>query len=632
MCGIAGLVDWSGRAVDRSLLETMTRRLVHRGPDGEGYHLHGNVGLGHRRLSIIDLGHGAQPMCNEDGSIWVTYNGEIYNFPELKKDLESRGHIFRSVCDTEVLVHAYEEWGDSLVEQLRGMFAFAILDQVKERLLLARDRFGVKPLVYYSGERWFAFASETKAIAAHPDIPREIDYTGLAHYFEYGYVPAPETIFKDIRKLPPGQIMSVDLKRPGKIQEKRYWFLDYSAQIDIDENSAIQRLDEILSDAIRIRMISDVPLGGLLSGGLDSSAVVTLMARQSTDPVKTFSIGFEDERFTETSYARIVADQNGTDHTEYTVKPDIQDILPKLVYHFDEPFSDASAIPTYYLCKMAREKVTVCLSGDGGDEVFAGYERYLHCSRLGRFDWLPLSFRRAVFGAVGKLYPRVLPGAGFFTGLSRTAEERFLNYMAGQYGSIDRGMLYPEQVRRKVDSIGQPFEYLTNSFDDGIKDVLHKYLDVDIKTYLPNDILAKVDITSMMNSLEVREPLLDHKLVEFVAKLPSGLKLRHGQGKYILKQVMTSRLPARIIYRKKMGFGVPMRSWVANELRDVTHEYLLNRSKASGLLNGDLLEKMVMENEKKLYGSKIAGKLYWALFFEMWYRDVFSSDGLGFHE
>lgn len=627
MCGIAGLVNRKSTGVDRSLLERMTRRLQHRGPDGEGYYVSGNVGFGHRRLSIIDVSAGHQPMSNEDGSVWVTFNGEIYNFQELRTELKSAGHIFRSHSDTEVIVHGYEQWGEGVVARLRGMFAFGVLDQNRGKLLLARDRFGIKPLVYYDDPERFVFASEIKALHADPAVPRMLDHEALAEYFELGYVPAPKTIFRGISKLKPGHLITLDLRQPGPITQRSYWSLSFEEGEAMSEAQAAEALEALLLESVRIELVSDVPLGAMLSGGVDSSAVVSLMAQASPGRVKTFSIGFEEKQFSEVHYARMVAQANNTEHFEHIVKADIQDLLPRLVYHFDEPFADASAVPTYYLCRMARQNVTVCLSGDGGDEVFAGYERYRHCLGLGKLDFLPLWMRQALFGPLAAMYPSAAMGSTFVQGIARTPDERFVNYMGSQYGSLSKQDLFTRNVSQAGQQGRRDFQNLWSAFDPGIHDALHRYLDVDIKTYLPNDILAKVDITSMMNSLEVRVPLLDHKLVEFVARLPSRFKLKGREGKHIFKRAMQARLPNEVLYRNKMGFGVPMRQWVVGELRDITHDYLLNPSRVSGLLNPQLLRRMVEDNERSLYRSKTGGKLWWALFFEMWHQDVLSGRG-----
>lgn len=623
MCGIAGFVNWDRRPASGALLTAMTRRLAHRGPDGEGHHVWRHIGLGHRRLSIIDVNAGAQPMSNEDGSVWVTFNGEIYNFLELRAELEGHGHVFRTRSDTEVIAHGYEQWGDGVVPRLRGIFAFGALDQRQGRLLLARDHLGVKPLVYYEGPDRLAFASEMKAITADPDIPREIATEHVADYFDYGYVPAPATILKRFYKLEPGCLVSIDVHRHATVSPRRYWRLDFSASPLSDDSRTLEQLEAELHEAVRSQLVSDVPLGAFLSGGLDSSLVVSLMARHAPERVKTFSIGFEEERFSEAAFARQVAQHLGTDHQEHTVRPDVASLLPRLVYHFDEPFSDASAVPTYYVCEMARRSVTVCLSGDGGDEMFAGYDRYRGLRDQARLDGVPRGFRRTVLSPVARVYPERWPGATLLAAAPRTPAERFVEYMKRQYGRLQATDLLSRDVIAGLPADRHPYKYLTDAFDPRVADPLQAVLDVDVRTYLPNDILTKVDVTSMMNSLEVRVPLLDYKLAEFAARLPSRLKLRGREGKYALKQVARRFLPDDIVHRRKMGFGVPIREWVASELRAFTHTYLLDPSRASGVLDATTMRAMVEDNERRLYRSRTSGKLWWALFFEIWHQDVY---------
>jgi asparagine synthase (glutamine-hydrolysing) len=623
MCGIAGFVNWNGEPPSLGRIRAMTDRLRHRGPDGEGHHLHRNAALGHRRLSIIDVSTGAQPMGNEDGTVWVTFNGEIYNFREIRATLEAHGHVFRTASDTETIVHGFEQWGERVLDHLRGIFAFAVLDQRAGRLLLARDHFGVKPLVYYADDHRLVFASEAKAILAEPAVPRRIDAAAVADYFDYGYVPAPGFVLKGFTKLLPGHFVMADLDRRGSLEQRRYWKLEYGADEVEHEERALGALDDLLSESVRLQLVSDVPLGALLSGGIDSSTVVALMTRHTTGRVKTFSIGFEEERFSEAVYARQVAEHLGTDHHEYTVRADVAALLPRLVYHFDEPFSDASAVPTYYVCEMARRDVTVCLSGDGGDEMFAGYDRYRRCRDQGRLDVLPPALRRRLLKPLAALAPSFMPGRGFLSAAALEPHERFIEQIRGQYGRMGADDLLSERVRAALPAADRRGSYLQSALDPDVRDPLHAWLGVDVATYLPNDILTKVDVTSMMNSLEVRVPLLDHKLAEFVARLPPDFKLRGREGKYALRRLAAPLLPPGILDRPKMGFGVPMREWVASELRDLTHQYLLEPSRASGLLDIAVLRRIVEDNERRLYRSPTGGKLWWALFFEIWYQDVY---------
>lgn len=623
MCGIAGFVNWSGGPASLSLLVAMTDRLAHRGPDGEGHRVSGNAAIGHRRLSIIDVGSGAQPMGNEDGTVWVSFNGEIYNYRDLRDTLVSHGHVFRTQSDTETIVHGYEQWGASgLLSRLRGIFAFAILDERSQSLLLARDHFGVKPVVYYADDTRFAFGSEIKALTVDPSIPRTIDNVAVADYFDYGYIPAPATIYKGFRKLLPGHFLAVDLRRAASHVQQQYWRLVYEEQA-VRERTALARLDELMSESVRLQLVSDVPLGALLSGGIDSSAIVSMMAQHSSEKVKTFSIGFDEERFSEAAFARQVADHIGTEHHEHIVRADVAALLPRLVYHFDEPFADASAVPTHYVCEMARRNVTVCLSGDGGDEMFAGYDRYAQCARQGALDLLPRPLRSAVFGPLAAVYGRDWPGAGLVRGAASTPPERFVNYLRAQYGAVNGRMMFSEAMKARVPRDRIDFAYLQQAFDPAVKNSLNSWLDVDVRTYLPNDILTKVDITSMMNSLELRVPLLDHKLAEYVATLPPDLKLKGRVGKYALKEVVRRRLPPAVLDRPKMGFGVPMREWMSKPLREFTHHYLLDSSRASGVLDRATMQRMVEDNERHLYKSRSAGKLWWALWFEIWHQDVY---------
>jgi asparagine synthase (glutamine-hydrolysing) len=622
MCGIAGIVDWTGARPQESLLKAMTDSIAHRGPDGEGHFAHANLGFGHRRLSIIDVAAGKQPMSNEDGTVWITFNGEIYNYQELRRELVSAGHTFTTHSDTEVIVHGFEEWGDSLLPRLRGMFAFAVYDQKTGEVLIARDHFGIKPVVFYEGQDVLLFASEIKALMLDPRVKAPLDAGALADYFEYGYVPAPKSILKNVKKLLPGHFIRLNVRRREDIVQRRYWKLDYSVTDDsVTESAAIVELQRLLAESVRGQMVADVPLGAFLSGGIDSSAVVALMARESADPIKTFSIGFQEERFTETKYARMVAAANKTDHHEHVVTPDIRSLLPRLVAHFDEPFSDASAVPTYYLCEMARKHVTVSLSGDGGDELFAGYDRYRQWTLPPALAAVPLPLRKAFFGPLSSVYPREWPGARLVAGAPFDHDERFVQLMRSMYGAVDVSTLLNRTLSDQIKG-RESFGWLRKSFDPSTRDPLHRMLEVDANTYLPNDILTKVDITSMMNSLEVRVPLLDHKLAEYVARLPSRLKLANGVTKSIFKKSMEPSLPREVLYRPKMGFGVPMRQWVTNELRDTVRGYLLDSSRVSGMLEPKLLRTMVEDNEKNLYGSRTGGKLWWVLFFEMWYQDV----------
>ena len=582
MCGICGIYNFDGRPVDKNFLERMNNVLIHRGPDGEGMFIDSNVGLGHRRLSIIDLEAGMQPMGNEDGSVQVVFNGEIYNFPELKKELENRGHIFKTRSDTETIIHGYEEWGEDFVGRLRGMFAIALWDIRIKKLLLVRDRVGKKPLYYYLEKNRLVFASELKALLEDQNIPRDIDLIALDSYLSFGYVPSPLSIFKGIRKLPPAHLAVYH----NGFTLRRYWHLDM--ENEVSPNSEVEVLEELRSlfdEAVSIRLISDVPLGAFLSGGVDSSAVVASMAEvMGTEPVKTASIGFTDKKFDELQFARVVSDRFHTDHAEFVVNPDVIEILDDIVWHLDEPFADASSIPTYYVSKMARKKVTVALSGDGGDEILAGYVQRYSMNRMedNIRKKIPRILRENILGPIARSYPkadflpRPLRLKCFLTNLSLTFEEAYFRDMSFYFLPEMKKKLYRPEFASEVKDF-DAFSVLGKHFKKNRNpDVTTQAQYVDIKTYLPEDILVKVDRMSMAHSLEVRSPILDHKLMEFVGKLPSFLKLKGSESKYIFKKINESRLPKGILYRKKQGFSIPLANWLRGELKNFAYETLFS--------------------------------------------------------
>lgn len=577
MCGITGIVDLSAeRPVDQAVLQSMTARLAHRGPDGDGFHVEPGVGLGHRRLSIIDLAGGKQPLYNEDHTVVVTFNGEIFNFKSIEADLIHRGHTFRTRSDTEVIVHAWEEWGVKCLSRFNGMFAFAIWDRGKKTLFLARDRLGVKPLYYaWLDDGRLAFASELKSLLLVPGIARRIDPLAIEEYFTFGYVPDPKTIYRDVRKLEPGAYL---LARRGSTPGApvRYWDvpLDQTPQTPADRRLIEQELRERLQEAVRKRLVSDVPLGAFLSGGIDSSAVVAMMREIGADPIRTCSIGFREARYDESRFARLVAEEKRTDHKTELVEASDYALIERLVDLYDEPYADSSAIPTYRVCELARRHVTVALSGDGGDENFIGYRRYRMFAAEERLRrWMPASLRAAVFGPLGALYPkmdwapRVFRGKTTLQALGRTSVDAYLHGIS----------LCPRELRRSLfsgdlkaqlhgyDSLERFEEHVAGkSFPDAL--ALVQYL--DFKTYLPGDILTKVDRASMAHSLEVRVPFLDYELVEWVARLPSKLKLLHGEGKHVLKQALRPLLPDQVLFRPKMGFAVPLDTWFRGSLRN----------------------------------------------------------------
>jgi asparagine synthase (glutamine-hydrolysing) len=626
MCGICGIYNFDGQLVDEEILRKMNHTLIHRGPDGEGYYIGKNIGLGHRRLSIIDLEGGKQPMGNEDGSIQVVFNGEIYNFLELKKDLEAKGYRFRTRSDTETIIYGYEEWGEDFVQKLRGMFAIALWDSRNQKLLLIRDRIGKKPLYYYLGTDRILFASEIKALLMDKSIPKEIDPIALDSYLSFGYVPSPLSIFKAIRKLPPAHIAVCKL---GKFSVRQYWHLDMENEASPkSEEEVLEELRCLFDEAVRLRLISDVPLGAFLSGGVDSSAVVASMAVLiGKEPVKTATIGFSDKGFDELEHARVVAKQYQTDHTEFVVNPDALEVLEDIVWHLDEPFADASAIPTYYVSKMARQKVTVALSGDGGDETFAGYINRYYMNRLEDSvrRKLPGFLKQNILGPMGEIYPKAdfLPRPfrlkRFLSNLSHTFEQAYFRDMSFYFLPEMKEKLYHSDFKSAIkdfnafDILGDHFKVNRNP------DVTTRVQYVDIKTYLPEDILVKVDRMSMAHSLEVRAPILDHKLMEYVGSLPSNLKLKGKESKYIFKKMLEGRLPQNILYRKKQGFSIPLASWLRNEMRGFVEETLF--SSQNGLSSFFNLQYIKDLWRRHLNGRQdYAYPLWGVMMFSLWKR------------
>jgi asparagine synthase (glutamine-hydrolysing) len=576
MCGIAGTVDTAGLSeADGAALGQMIESLHHRGPDDSGTFRDEFAALGHARLSIIDLATGHQPMCNEDESIWIVFNGEIYNFPELHESLVARGHTFRSRCDTEAIIHLYEDHGERCVEHLRGMFAFAIWDQKKRRLLLARDRLGIKPLYYRHDGTRVIFGSEIKAILQAPNVPREIDPEALQDYLTYLWVPAPKSMFRGIRKLPPGYTAVLD---EHGLREREYWDLHYPEPLRDGEEAIKERFLAELEESTRIHLLADVPLGAFLSGGIDSSSVVATMARLISSPVVTNSIGFEEREFNELHFADMVAAKFQTEHHREVVRPDAVDLVGKLAWHYDEPFADYSSIPTYCVSRMARENVTVALSGDGGDENMAGYRKYkFHQRERWIRGFVPLPLRRMVFKPLAQIYPKadwlpkIFRAKSTLQNLGSTDAEAIYRSRAFHDPRASRELIRPEARPRGYDPVVVIEDYYNRC---NSPDPLSKDLYVDIKTYLVDDILTKVDRASMAVSLEVRVPLLDHKFVEFMAAIPPDLKLRGGQGKYLFKQAVRPILGTDIVDRRKMGFSVPLGEWFRGPLRELTEDTL----------------------------------------------------------
>jgi asparagine synthase (glutamine-hydrolysing) len=580
MCGIAGILAPS---TDEARIVPLTQAQRHRGPDAWGVWSDDVCALGHRRLSIIDLSEaGRQPMANADGSVWITFNGEIYNFQSLRAELEKSGCRFRTRTDTEVIIHAYQRWGADCLRRLRGMFAFGLWDQRRRRLLLARDRVGKKPLFYTEAAGRFLFASELQGLLADADVPREVNAQAVDAYLSWGYVPAPLTGFKGIYKLPPAHSLTVEMTDDGFVtRPERYWKLDYTPKLKLSEAEAAEALREKLTEAVRLRMISDVPLGAFLSGGIDSSVVVGLMAQLSDRPVKTFSIGFAEAAYDETIHARRIAKLWGADHHEFIVKPNALEILPTLVRHYGEPYADSSAVPTFYVSQLTRANVTVALNGDGGDESFAGYERYLGNRIAERVGSLPGSALGAK--ALGALLPdsinpknRLRNVKRFLAAATQPAAQRYGRWV-GFFREEDKQRLYNGELRELL-AQSRPVEWMERMFAETVGlDPVDATMAVDVQSYLPFDLLVKVDITSMANSLEARSPLLDHEVMEFAARLPVGLKLRGREAKYLIKRAFTDLLPPENVNRRKMGFGVPVGEWFRGPLRELLCDSLLTR-------------------------------------------------------
>jgi asparagine synthase (glutamine-hydrolysing) len=626
MCGIAGFVDveraGGGASYDEraALLDRMCRVIAHRGPDDQGVMVHGPVALGMRRLSIIDLAGGRQPIRNEDGSVSVVFNGEIYNYRDLQRELEARGHTFQTNSDTETIAHAYEEYGARSVEHLRGMFAFAVWDERRRALFIARDRAGKKPLYYTQTPRGtFVFGSELKSLLQHPEVGREIDREALDAYFTFGYVPDPLSIFRGVKKLPPGHHLTL---AGDKLTVEQYWDFTYDSPApdsSAREEDYLEELRALLSESVRLRLVSDVPLGAFLSGGVDSSAVVGLMARHMTQPVKTFSIGFHEDSFNELKHARAAAREFGTDHHEFIVTPEICGVVDELAWHFDEPFADSSAIPTYVVSKLAREHVTVVLSGDGGDELFAGYTRYVTDRRRSAFARLPRVVREQVMRPVSRRLPHGAWGRNYLNNVALDPLERYLDSVS-VFTELGKLSLYAPEFREELAGGAgglESFRGLAARVKTG--EPLDALLYIDSKTYLPGDILTKVDRMTMAASLEARAPLLDHKLIEFVTRIPARLKMRGAETKHIMKRAVSDLVPAEILNRPKQGFGVPIQQWINSQLKERIRETLTSRSaRERGYADPRYVRLLLDEHERN---RRDHSTQLWALFMlELWHK------------
>lgn len=624
MCGIAGIV--APETPDRaSTIRNMCAAMVHRGPDSQGLFENAHVALGMRRLSIIDVAHGDQPVFNESGTVAAVFNGEIYNFRELRDQLISKGHVLRSRSDSEIIPHLYEEYGENLVRHLRGMFAIGLWDAERSRLLLARDRLGKKPLYYRTDPAGIAFASELKGLLADRATDRRVDEIAISHYLTLQYVPAPFSALRSVRKVEPAHVV---ISENGKVRTSRYWSMNYLAESTFDRRSEEDLADELrerILDCVKIRLVSERPVGAFLSGGLDSSAIVAAMSRVSAGQVRTFSIGFDEESHNELPYARQVAEAYGTDHHEMVVRPDVIDMLPKLAQAFDEPFADSSAIPSYYLAAMTREHVVVALNGDGGDEALGGYLRYSRYLQASPRK-LPSSMARGL-GRVGAALRPYGPRSQF---IRRAATAAVLLADGDPARRYARFLSYfrPEE---KADLLCEDFAQRVRAHDtyaliDTVwqahlaTDPVNRLLAVDSYTYLPGDLLPKVDITTMAVSLEARSPLLDHTLLEWTSQLSGTMKVRGMTTKYLLKKALDPWLPAELIHRKKMGFGVPLGSWLRGPLKGVVYDLLTDgTARGRGWFEPVTVDRLISEH---MAGQDRSPHLYALLMLEMWHREV----------
>lgn len=606
MCGIAGKIFFDRNyKISISELKQMTDVIRHRGPDDEGHYINENVGLGFRRLSIIDLKTGHQPLSNYDKSLWITFNGEIYNFKELRTSLERKGYKFKTNTDTEVIVNLYQEYGEACVNYLRGMFAFVIWDDKKKQLFGARDRFGIKPFYYYFDNQQFIWASEIKSISATRNFDKTINLESLDYYFAYGYMPKEQSIFNEIKKLQPGFCFTLSPFEKKKLALKSYWDINFEPDYSKSENYWKEALYETLNEAVKMRMISDVPLGAFLSGGLDSSTVVALMSLNSTTPIKTFSIGFKEEKFNELQYAKLLAAKYGTNHHEFIVEPESIDLLPDLVKSYDEPFADDSAIPTYYVSKFTREHVTVALSGDGGDELFAGYNSYdkMRLLHNNKFNF------KSIFAGLNKIIPDHVYGKGYTYYLSK--DRNNIGAYFTMWRDYERRKIFNNELKDKLEGNSAEISKrnLLNSMDG---DFMSKMQQLDMKTFMVDDILTKVDRASMTNSLEARVPLLDHKFAEISFKIPSELKMKGNIKKYILKESFKHILPNEIISHKKQGFAMPLSIWFKDDLKHYSYETLLNSNHLFDLLEKKYVKKLLDNHQK---GVRDFSEKIWSLLF-----------------
>jgi asparagine synthase (glutamine-hydrolysing) len=622
MCGITGFVRNDGKPVDEALLARMNEAIRHRGPDEDGFYVNRSVGMAMRRLAIIDLKGGQQPIHNQDRTAWIVFNGEIYNYLELREKLEKLGHTFYTNSDTEAIVHAYDQYGSDCPKHLRGMFAFAIWNERDQELFLARDRVGKKPLLYALVNGQLIFGSEFSALLLHPDVSRDIEPEALDYYLSYMCIPAPLTAYRAIRKLEPGHWLRW---RKGEVQIERYWQPDFTKKLAIDEEEAGERTVEILRDAVRVRLMSEVPLGAFLSGGIDSSAVVALMSQESSERVKTFSIGFDEQDFSELHHARRIAEHVGTDHHEFIVRPDAVEVLPMLVEHYGEPYADSSAVPTYYVAKETRKHVTVALNGDGGDESFAGYGRYIAMGITEKYRRVPSFLRESLIKEAVNLIPtsptkRNLIGSAkrMLDAVSQPRVNRYARWVS-VFNDETKQPLYSDFFREQT-MAANPTGLLETWFKraNGIG-TLDAMLLTDQMTYLPNDLLVKVDIATMAVSLEARSPFLDHHVIEFAASLPQNLKARRLTTKYLLKKVLRKLLPSENLNRRKMGFGVPIGHWFRGKMQPFLREVVLSdKALRRGLFKPEAVRQLV---ELHARGERDYSHQLWTLLMlELWFN------------
>lgn len=628
MCGIAGKVSFTNKPILTSSLRAMGEAIRHRGPDSDGTYLSPDkrVGLSFRRLAIIDLSPaGNQPMRYAN-RYTIVYNGEIYNFQSLRAALINDGYTFQSQSDTEVIMACYDKYREAMPSKLRGMFALAIYDEVEKTLFCARDRVGKKPFKYYHDQSVFLFASELKAILTQQEYRREVDYEAIHHYLTLQYVPAPLTGFKGIKKLEPGHWLKLDVQT-GRVESKRYWRLDYGHKLELGEEAWKKKILTKLEEAVAIRMVADVPLGAFLSGGIDSSAVVALMSRHSNSPVKTFSIGFEEERYSELKYARLIADKFKTDHTEFIVKPNAIDILPKLVHHYEEPYADSSALPSYYVSQLTRQHVTVALNGDGGDENFAGYSRYSiqkFALQYDQFRLLHRWFAQPAATAVYRLVKNTFAERAdrFARTMTKDYARRYANYVC-YFTNDAKAELYTDDFAAKVGAINSEDVIATKFAEAKTSDKLDQTLYADFTGYLPDDLLVKMDIATMANSLEGRSPFLDHELLELTAKMPAELKLKgRDQKKYILKEALRGLVPDEVMFRPKMGFGVPIEQWFRGDLHSFAKKILTGRAaRERGLFKPSAVEAIL--NRHQTTKVNFANQIWALLTLELWFEEYF---------